>query len=49
MLKAFVVVQCSKKVPYWTDRIIKLRDNPLLADFVIEATKQSEPQSEGGR
>jgi hypothetical protein len=39
----------QQKVRYSTDRIMKLRDDLLLADFVIEATKQSEPQTEGGR
>jgi hypothetical protein len=31
----------QQKVRYSTDRV--------MADFVIEATKQSEPQTEGGR
>jgi hypothetical protein len=39
----------QQKVRYSTDCIMKLRDNLLLADFVIEATKQSEPHTEGGR
>jgi len=39
----------QQKVRYSTDRIMKLRDDLLLADFVIEATKQSEPHTEGGR
>jgi hypothetical protein len=48
MLKAFVVVQCSKKVRYSTDRIMKLRADLALADFVIEVAKRSEPHTEGG-
>jgi hypothetical protein len=39
----------QQKVRYSTDRNMKLRDNLLLADFVIEATKQSEPHAESGR
>jgi hypothetical protein len=39
----------QQKVRYSTDPIMKLRDNLLLADFLIETTKQSEPQTEGGR
>jgi hypothetical protein len=39
----------QQKIHYSTDRIMKLGDNLLLADFVIEATKQSEPHTEGGR
>jgi len=38
----------QQKVRYSTDRIMKLRDNLFLADFVIEATKQSEPHTESG-
>jgi hypothetical protein len=38
----------QQKVRYSTDRIMKLRDNLLLADFVIEAAKPSKPHAEGG-
>jgi hypothetical protein len=39
----------QQKVRYSTDRIMKLRDNLFLADFVIEATTQREPHVESGR
>jgi hypothetical protein len=41
MLKAFVVVQCRKKVRYSTDRIMKRRADLVLADFVIEVPSQA--------
>jgi hypothetical protein len=38
----------QQKVRYSTDRIMKLRDNLFLADFVIEAAKPRKPHAEGG-
>jgi len=38
----------QQKVRYSTDRIMKLRADLALADFVIEVAKRSEPHTEGG-
>jgi len=38
----------EQKVRFSTDRIMKLRADPALADFVIEVAKRSEPHTEGG-